>query len=244
MQCRKALEEAGGDMNKAVAILKKNSAAIAEKKLSREVKDGRIAVKMEGLPAQAGSKAVLVSLHCETDFVAKNEDFIALLRALTEKAFAEGVEKMKIGAKEMIDSIIQKTGENIQLGDAYEVAGSILENYVHNNKIGVIVSLKGGSTELAKDIAMHIAAMKPEYLSAAEVTEEARVMMREVFEKEIANVDKPAEIKKKMLEGKLATYFREKILLEQPFIKDGDMTVGSLLEKNKATIKEVRKSLI
>src|SRR3989344_1418147 len=173
MQCRKALEEAGGDMEKAVAILKKNSSEIAQRKGGREVKDGRVAVKMADLPAQAGNKAVLVALYCETDFVARNEDFVSLLNSLTEKAFKEGAEKMKTGAKEMIDAIIQKTGENIQLGDVYEVEGAVLDNYVHNNKIGVIVSLEGGTKELAKDIAMHIAAMKPEYLSADEDTEES-----------------------------------------------------------------------
>src|SRR3989338_8901667 len=241
MQCRKALEEAGGDMNKALAILKKNSSEIAEKKGGREVKDGRVLVKMTDLPAQAGNKAVLAALHCETDFVAKNEDFVALLNSLAEKAFAEGVENMKSGAKEMIDAIIQKTGENIQLGEVYEVEGAVLDNYVHNNKIGVIVSLEGGTKELAKDIAMHIAAMKPEYLSAEEITDEAKKTMREVFEKEVAGSDKPADIKKKMLDGKMDTYFKERTLPEQAFIKNGDITVCKLLAEAGAKIKEVKR---
>ena len=235
MQCRKALEEAAGDMKKALAILKKTSSDIALKKGDREVKDGRVAVKLEG------GKAVLVTLLCETDFVAKNEDFTALLGALTEKAFAEGAEKMRAGAKEMIDPVIQKTGENIQLGDIYEVTGDIMSDYVHNNKIGVIVSLLGGDTGLAKDIAMHIAAMKPEYISPSEITDEAQKTMREIFEKEVAAIDKPEEIKKKMLEGKIATYFKERTLLDQAFIKNGDMTVGKLLEEKNAKIKEVKR---
>ena len=235
MQCRKALEEAGGDMEKAVAILKKNSSEIAQRKGGREVKDGRVAVKM------ADNKAVLVALYCETDFVARNEDFVSLLNSLTEKAFKEGAEKMKTGAKEMIDAIIQKTGENIQLGDVYEVEGAVLDNYVHNNKIGVIVSLEGGTKELAKDIAMHIAAMKPEYLSAEEITEEIKKTMREVFEKEVAGSDKPEEIKKKMLDGKMTTYFKERTLPEQAFIKNGDITVGKLLVEARAKIKEVKR---
>lgn len=235
MQCRRALEEAEGDMGKALAILKKNSSDIAAKKGSREVKDGRVAVKM------GGDKAVLVALHCETDFVAKNEDFVALLTALTEKAFAEGAEKMKSGAKEMIDAIIQKTGENIALGDAYEMQGAIMDNYVHNNKIGVIVSLEDGTKELAKDVAMHVAAMKPEYLSVEEITEESKKTMREVFEKEVAGSDKPEEIKKKMLDGKMATYFKERTLAEQAFIKNGEVTVGKLLEQAGAKIKEIKR---
>lgn len=235
MQCKHALEEADGNMDKALAILKKTSSDIALKKVNREVKDGRVSVKI------GGGKAVLVSLLCETDFVARNEDFTKLLEALTEKAFSEGVEGMKAGAKEMIDQIIQKTGENIQLGEAYEVSGSVLDSYVHNGKIAVVVSLEGSSAELAKDIAMHIAAMKPEYIFAEDITAEAKQTMQEIFKKEVASIDKPEEIKKKMLDGKMATYFKEKTLLEQSFIKDGELTVGKLLEKNGAKIKEVKR---
>ncbi|OGI95317.1 translation elongation factor Ts [Candidatus Nomurabacteria bacterium RIFCSPLOWO2_01_FULL_42_17] len=235
MQCRRALEEAEGDMKKALAILKKTSSDIAQKKGSREVKDGAVLVKI------ADKKAVLVSLHCETDFVARNEDFTKLLSSLADIALSGGVEKMRTQAKDLIDPIIQKTGENIQLGEVSEISGDMLGAYVHNNKIAVIVSLAGGSVELAKDIAMHIAAMKPEYITEAEITPDAKATMIEIFEKEIANVDKPAEIKKKMLEGKINTYFKEKTLLNQAFIKDGTETVGKLLENSKASIKEVKR---
>ena len=168
MQCKRALEEAGGDMKKALAILKKTSSDIALKKVNREVKDGRVSIKTDG------KKAILVSLHCETDFVARNEDFSTLLEKLADKALKDGVEKMKTEAKDMIDPVIQKTGENIQLGEAFEVNGNVLGSYVHNNKTGVIVSLEGGSSELAKDVAMHITAMKPEYISQDEINEEAK----------------------------------------------------------------------
>jgi elongation factor Ts len=235
MQCRKALEEAEGDMKKALAILKKTSADIALKKKDREVKDGRIVVK------SSGENLVMVSLLCETDFVARNEDFVNLLESLADLALKDGVEKMKNGAKEMIDAVIQKTGENITLGEAYEMHGGTLGNYVHNNKSAVIVSLTGGSTELAKDVAMHIAAMKPTYIEESDIDEEAKKTMTEIFQKEVAGVDKPEEIKQKMLLGKISTYFKEQTLVNQPFIKNGDETVGKLLEKNKATIKEVKK---
>jgi elongation factor Ts len=223
-------------MKKALAILKKTSSDIALKKMSREVKDGRVSIK------GTEKKMVLVSLHCETDFVARNEDFTKLLEKLTEKAATEGVEKMKAEAKEMIDAVIQKTGENIVLGDAYEVTGNVLGNYVHNNKIGVIVSLEGGNAELARDIAMHVAAMKPEYIRESEIPEDVKKTMREVFEKEVAGVNKPEEIKKKMLDGKMATYFKEKTLESQLYIKSetGSETVGDLLNKAKAKIKEVK----
>lgn len=241
MQCKHALEEALGDMKKALAILKKTSSDIALKKINREVSEGRVSVKMEN------NKAVLVSLHCETDFVARNEDFTKLLDNLTdlalEKMSAKGgpASGWKAEAKDMIDPIIQKTGENIQLGDIYEVSGDVLGNYVHNNKIGVIVSLEEGNAELAKDIAMHITAMKPEYIREDEITEDVKKTMKEIFEKEAASINKSEEIKKKILDGKMATYFKERTLSDQTFIKDGEITVGKLLEKNHAKIKEVKR---
>lgn len=235
MQCKRALEEAEGNMEKALAILKKTSSDIALKKADRQLNSGTVMIKNEG------NKSVLVSLLCETDFVSKNEDFTALLSNLTEKALTDGVEKMKESSKDMIDPVIQKTGENIGLGEVYEVLGDTVGSYVHNNKIAVLVSLTGGTVDLARDIAMHIAAMKPEYITREEITEEAKNTMMEIFQKEVANIDKPEEIKKKMLEGKIGTYFKEKTLLDQPFIKNSDETVSRLLENAKASIKEVKR---
>lgn len=235
MQCKRALEEAEGDMNKALAILKKTSSDIALKKAGRDAKDGRVTIKGDT------TKSVLVALHCETDFVSKNDDFVNLLETLATKAMNEGGAKMKEESKDMIDPIIQKTGENIQLGDVEEVSGSVLGNYVHNNKMAVIVSLEGGTPEIARDIAMHITAMKPEYINPEEITADTRATMADIFKKEVDAIDKPEEIKKKMLDGKIATYFKERTLLEQPFIKDGDKTIASLLESAKAKIKEVKR---
>lgn len=238
MQCKRALEEAEGDMKKALAILKKTSSDIATKKADRSTNSGAVIIK------SSDNKAVIVSLYCETDFVSKNEDFTSLLSTLVEKAFSDGLEEMKKSAKEMIDPIIQKTGENIQLGEAFLIEGNVLGSYLHNNKSAVVVSLEGGTSELAKDIAMHITAMKPEYITKDEIDTETQKTMTEIFEKEVAKIDKPAEIKKKMLEGKIATYFKEKTLTEQPFIKNPDQTIGKLLEEAKAKIKEVKRCLI
>ncbi|MFH1608613.1 MAG: translation elongation factor Ts [Patescibacteria group bacterium] len=234
MQCKKALEEAEGDKNKALAILKKTSSEIALKKAERQLNSGSVMIKTEN------NKSTLVALLCETDFVSKNQDFIDLLQKLTDKAISEGIEKMKKTAKDLIDPIVQKTGENIQLGDAFVIEGSVLGNYVHNNRAAVIVSLEGGTSELAKDIAMHIAAMKPEYISSDEIPEKIKKTMQEIFEKEVATINKPEDIKKKMLEGKINTYFKEKTLTEQPFIKNPEETIGKLLEKAGAKIKEVK----
>jgi elongation factor Ts len=187
------------------------------------------------------NKAILVALLCETDFVAKNEDFVSLLKKLTEKAFSLGVEKMKVEAKDMIDPIIQKTGENIQIGETFQVDGNILGSYVHNDKSAVIVSLEGGNKDLAKDIAMHVTAMKPEYITENDITEDIKNTMLEIFKKEVENINKPEEIKKKMLDGKIGTYFKEKTLLDQPFIKNGDKTIKQLLEESKAKIKEIKR---
>ena len=235
MQCKRALEEAEGDMKKALAILKKTSSEIALKKTDRVVKDGAVTTKSNN------NKIIMVSLLCETDFVAKNEDFTTLLSKLADMALSDGIKKMKENAKDMIDSVIQKTGENIQLGEIYEVSGNVLGNYIHNNKIAIIVSLEGGNAELARDVAMHIAAMKPEFISSSEISNENRNLMIEIFQKEIASIEKPEEIKKKMLEGKISTYFKEKTLSDQAFIKDSSVTVGKLLENAKATIKEVKR---
>jgi elongation factor Ts len=235
MQCKNALEEADGDMEKALAILKKTSSDIAFKKAGREAKDGRVCIKTDG------KKSILLALHCETDFVSKNEDFVNLLSILGDVALKDGIEKMKAGAIDMINPIVQKTGEKIELGDIYEVQGDVVGSYVHNNKVAVIVSLDGGNPELARDIAMHITAMKPEYISKDDITEEIKKTMNEIFEKEVAEIDKPTEIKKKMLEGKIATYFKEKTLLDQMFIKDGNLTISKLLDQNKAKIKEVKR---
>ncbi len=235
MQCRNALIEAESDMKKALAILKKSSSDVAFKKKDRELKDGGIIVKNND------KKTIVVVLHCETDFVSKNEDFVNLLENLANKALTEGAEKMKEDAKSQIDIVIQKTGENIGLGEVDEIEELIIGSYVHDNKTAVIVSLDGGDIELAKDIAMHITAMKPEYIQESDIDEEIKKTMTEVFEKEIANVDKPEEIKKKILEGKLSTYFKERTLLNQAFIKNRDENIEQLLEKNKATIKTVKK---
>ena len=234
MQCKRALEEADGDMNKALAILKKTSSDIALKKADRNAKDGAVMVKTEG------NKSVLLALHCETDFVSKNEDFVSVQTKLLNIAFTDGIEKMKESAKDMIDPLIQKTGENVQLGDAYVVEGNVVGVYVHNSKKAVIVSLEGGNVDLAKDIAMHITAMKPEYIKREDITPEVKNTMLEIFQKEVANIDKPEEIKKKMLDGKIATYFKEKTLLDQPFIKNPDETIEKILNNAKAAIKEVK----
>lgn len=230
MQCKNALEEAEGDTEKALIILKKKSSSIALKKADRNAKDGLILVK------ENADKALLLALHTETDFVAKNIDFINLANKLADIAINEGIEVMKSKSEEIINEIVQKVGEKIELGKVIEVTGSIIGSYIHNGKSATIVSLSAGTKELARDIAMHIAAMKPAFTTSDEITEEDRKKVVEVFEKEVAESDKPEEIKKKMLEGKISTYFKEQTLMDQSYIKNPEVTVGTLLKNNKAEL--------
>lgn len=238
MQCKKALEEAEGDMEKARMILKSKSRAAAEKKADREAHEGVIVV------ANGTNKSVLLTLHCETDFVAKNDEFVALANTLAQMALNDGVEKMKEAGAEMINQIVQKIGEKIELGKVEEVSGDVIGSYVHSGKKAVVVVLTGGNTEIAKDIAMHIAAMNPSYINRSDVGADEQAKAKEIFEKELAESDKPAEIKEKILNGKIDTFFKEQTLSDQSFIKNPDMTVGALLAQSKASINKFIKESI
>ncbi len=229
-QCKQALEEAEGDMEKALIILKKKSSSIAMKKADRDAADGVVVVK------DTDGKTVLLTLHCETDFVAKNEDFTTLANKLADIAMSEGIEAMKAQSADLINETTQKVGEKIELGKAEILSGSTIGSYVHAGKSAVVVSLTGGTKELAKDIAMHIAAMKPAYTVSTDITDEDKSKVIEVFEKEVAESDKPEEIKKKMLEGKINTYFKEQTLLDQSFIKNPEVTIATLLKNAGATL--------
>lgn len=238
MQCKNALEEAEGDTEKALIILKNKSSGIAVKKADRNASDGLVVVR------EKGEKALILKLNSETDFVAKNEDFILLANKLADIAIEEGQDSVKEKSTNLINEVIQKVGEKIMLGEIKEIEGSVLGEYVHNNKSAVIVSLKGGDKETAKDVAMHIAAMKPVYTKMEDVTEEDKNKVLEVFEKEVEASDKTEEIKKKMLEGKLSTYFKEQTLFEQSFIKNPDLKISQLLSnKNAEFVGFIRESI-
>lgn len=227
MQCRKALEEAGGDMEKALIILRKKGSEMAEKKSDRTAADGRIFIKQEG------GKAVVVTLYCETDFVAQNEGFVSCGEAILNTAWNEGVDKAKEASAALINEAILKTGENIQLGAIDVVEGEVLGNYTHfNGKTAALVVMKGGNEEVAKDIAMHVSAMRPTYLKSEDIKESDREAVIEVLKKEVDESGKPEEIKAKMMEGKIAGYFKEQTLLDQSFFKNPEQTIGSLASKN------------
>lgn len=230
MQCKKALEEAGGDMEKALLILKKKSTEIAAKKSDREATAGTLA------SAQKGDKAVLLVLKCETDFVAKNADFVAIATSLANTAVNEGEEAAKAAAPQLISEGVQKLGENVQLGEILTVTAPTLGMYIHDGRVGTIVGLTGGTEALAKDIAMHIAAMNPEYKTRADVPADATEKVKAMFAEEVAASGKPADIQEKMLNGKIDTFFKERTLLDQSFIKNPDMSIEKLLKDGGATL--------
>lgn len=237
MDCRKALVATGGDLEAAIEKLRMEGQAKAVKKAGRTAADGTIAVAM-GADALA-----MVEVNCETDFVAKGDDFQSFAATAAKAALehrAETVEALAAAPadgkplEDLRKTMIAKIGENITLRRVAVVtsAGGPLAHYVHaGSRIGVIVALARGDAELGKDIAMHVAAQRPQYLKAADVPAEAQDAERKVIEAQTAEQakGKPADIVKKMVEGKLRKFLSEITLLGQGFVKDPDQSVEKVL---------------
>lgn len=232
MQCKKALEEADGDMEKALLILKKKSTELAAKKSDRVAEAGFVAAAMKE------GKGAVLALRCETDFVAKNTDFVGIAEKLVQTALSEGRDAAVAASAALMSEGIQKLGENVQLGEVAVIEAPVVGAYVHDGRMGTLVGLSGGTEALAKDIAMHISAMNPEFKTRADIPADAAGKVRALFEEEVAASDKPADIKEKMLEGKINTFFKERTLMDQPFIKNPDMTIEKLLAQNNASLVE------
>lgn len=233
MQCRKALEEAGGDIEKAIILLQKKGGEIAAKKGDRDASDGTVVVRTDG------KRALTLILNCETDFVAKNEDFVALMNKLADIAWNDGIEAMREASVEMISAVVLKIGEKIELGTIEEITGDAVGAYTHHTgKTAAVVVLTGGTPEVAKDIAMHVTAMKPAFLSQNEISEENKVAVTEVLRAEVEASDKPEEMKAKILEGKIDAFFKEQILLNQPFFKSPEQTIEKFAAANSATVEK------
>ena len=240
MECKKALTEVGGDVEAAIEWLRKQGLAKADKKASRVAAEGRIAL------AEAGDRAVLVEVNCETDFVAKDENFVAFCDQVAAAALQAQVADVEALASVQIDgqsvddrrqALIAKIGENIQLRRLVQIhSASGLGAYLHGSRIGVGVALEGGDADLARDLAMHVAAMKPPYISADDVPADVIENERAIFAAQVAESGKPAEIIAKMVEGKLRKALAEITLTGQPFVKDGDVTVEALLKKHGAKV--------
>jgi elongation factor Ts len=243
MECKKALVETAGDMEDAIEFLRKSGLAQADKKASRVAAEGKITLAV----ADGGREAVMVEVNCETDFVAKDSGFNAFAEAVARNALAakpadvEALMTTKVdGAtvEEARQALISRIGENIQVRRFVRMASAgALGAYVHGGRIGVLVDLAGGDGDLARDLAMHVAAMNPEFIAADDVPANVIAHEKEILAAQVAGSGKPAEIIEKMVEGRLRKHLAGITLLGQPFVKDGDLTVARLLQQNGASVK-------
>jgi elongation factor Ts len=231
---KRALEESGDDAVKAVEILRKAGQKIAEKKSSRTSKEGVIA-----LSAAAGILAV-VKVSCETDFVARNQDFIDTVQTFADKLLILGVEEFKLWADtEIKNNLIVKIGENIQLVGAEIIGGPVLGYYLHSNrKIASVVILGAGTENVAREIAMHVTAMSPKYLQPEEVDADVLAKEKEIIAEQLKNEGKPAEMIEKISQGKLQKFYSEVCLLQQPYIKDDKLSVEKFALSQQAKIEK------
>ncbi|NOT13657.1 MAG: elongation factor Ts [Methylococcaceae bacterium] len=244
MECKKALVEANGDMELAIENMRKSGLAKADKKSGRIAAEGLIGVKI----SSDGKSVAMIDINCETDFVAKSEDFVGFVNnvttALLSATVASDEELLALtladGASvdEVRRGLIAKLGENITVRrfEKYRTATGGTACYLHGSKIGVIVELAKENAELGKDIAMHIAASKPAYVSEDQVPSELIDKEKEIFQAQSAESGKPAEIIEKMIAGQIRKFLAEVTLLGQPFIKDDKTTVGKLVSSKDNTV--------
>ena len=243
MECKKALAEAGGEMGRAEEILRIKLGNRASKAASRVTAEGVVATHI----AQDGKSGSLIEVNCETDFVAKNAEFLAFAAALAELATSRQAVDVETllrlplkgtAVEEARKALVGKIGENVTVRRfARMTAQGRLASYVHSGaRIGVLVDIVGGDEALAKDLAMHIAASKPAALSAAEVSPELVQKERSIAVAKAAESGKPANIVEKMVEGAVQKYLKEVTLLGQPFVKDDKQSVEQLLKARKASV--------
>jgi elongation factor Ts len=239
LECKKALAEADGDIDAAIEALRKSSGMKAAKKAGRTAADGVVAIEA----AADGSFAAMVEVNSETDFVARDENFLGFVKRVTSKAFEQRIADIEVLAGDEIEearqALVQKIGENISVRRVvtHEASDGIVGGYVHgNNRIAVLVALQGGSDELARDVAMHIAAVNPQVVSPDDMPADVIAKEREIYAAQAQDSGKPAEIVEKMIDGRIRKFLAENSLTEQAFVKDPDMTVGKLVSGAGATI--------
>ena len=237
MDCKKALQEANGDLDLAIEELRKSSGLKASKKSSRSAADGLIGIKsFEG-------RSFMVEINCETDFVARDDSFNAFMEEVLEIVSSNAdkglQELLDENIEEQREKLVQKLGENIVVrriasSDNNADSSGI---YLHSNKkIGTIISLQGGSEEVAKDIAMHAAATDPMAISPSDIPGEVIEKEREIYKAQSEESGKPEDIVEKMIEGKISKFLSEMSLTEQNFVKDPNKTINDLLKDSNASI--------
>ena len=236
MECKKPLEEAKRNLEEEIKNLRKSSALKAEKKASRTAVEGIITSKI------SDKEITFVEVNCETDFVAKDENFINFCEETLKVAIeASSEENLLDEVSESMEkqrmSLVQKIGENIIIRKVKKITGEVLDSYIHSNKkIAAGVSLDQGSPEIAKEIAMHIAASNPIVLSPEDLDESYINSEREIFRSQVEKEDKPEEIKEKMIQGKLNKQLADVSLLKQPFVKDPSKSVEAFLSESNTKI--------
>ena len=241
MECKKALVETDGDLEAAAEALRKSGQAKADKKSGRVAADGRIVI------AADGSKAMVVEVNSETDFVAKDENFIAFADAVAQAALNAGATDVAALATVSLEDgrtveaarteLVTKVGENISVRRAELVESSgTIGYYTHGAKIGAAVALEGGDEALARDIAMHVAAINPTCIDESGVPAETLERERRIFSEQAAESGKPPEIVEKMVTGRVAKFLKEITLVGQPFVKDDKISVGKLLKDAGASV--------
>jgi elongation factor Ts len=241
MECKKALVETGGDLDAAVEALRMSGQAKADKKSGRVAADGKIVI------INAADKAVVAEINSETDFVAKDENFSAFAEAVATAALATGttdvtaLSSQTIGDGKTVEEarteLITKVGENISVRriSILESAGPI-GSYTHGARIGAVVTLEGGDADLARDIAMHVAAINPTCIDESGVPAETLETEKRIFTEQAVESGKPPEIIEKMIGGRINKFLKEITLVGQPFVKDDKQTVGQLLKSAGASV--------
>ena len=233
MECKRALEEAKGDIDLAITNLRKNSALKAEKKSSRTAIEGVILIQSNN----SSNNSIILEINCETDFVAKDENFINFTNDVMQTCFDSPEKTLEELSTESLEekrqSLVQKIGENIVIRRKSNISSGFVSSYIHaNNKIGVIVSLESENDELGKDIAMHIAASSPIVVNPEDVDDGLLSKEREIIAAQVAGSDKPEEIIEKMISGRLNKFLSEVSLVNQPFVKDPSKKVKTLIEES------------
>lgn len=239
MECKKALVDSAGDIELAIENLRKASGLKAAKKASRTAADGVVLTRL----ADDASVGLLLEVNSETDFVARDDNFLGFVAKVADKAFATrqtDIAQLMEGELETArEALVQKIGENIGVRRAQiiEAADGVVGSYVHsNNRIAVLVELKGGNADLARDVAMHIAAVNPQVVSPEEMPADIVEKEKDIIKAQPDMAGKPAEIVEKMVMGRISKFLKEGSLLEQAFVKNPEVTVGALVKQAGAAV--------
>ncbi len=236
MECKRALVATDGNIEVAIEELRKSGQAKAAKKAGRTAAEGVVSARS----INGGKAALLVEVNSETDFAARDAGFLGFVEGVLDKAAADNqtdIAQLKADLETTREALVQKIGENIGVRRIAKLEGDVTGAYIHGNKrIAVLVALEGGNEEVAKDIAMHIAAVNPQVVNKEDMPAELVEKEKEIFKAQAEQSGKPAEIIEKMIVGRINKYLAENSLLEQPFVKNPDIKISQLAKDAGATV--------